>query len=160
MNTHSLPIVNGSEPKAFVVDHKTYWYQCDTIEEAHYLVALLNAPSVDAAIKAHQTRGLFGARDIHRRPFEMCAIPPFDAHSADHQQLAALSIEAHRLVATLDLAQLRVVAARKQARLAAQSQIEQIDAITRKLSGVTLASVEPTPPQEEEETLEENDEDV
>ncbi|MBE3561679.1 MAG: N-6 DNA methylase, partial [Ktedonobacteraceae bacterium] len=133
VDTYSLPIINGAQPRAFVVDHKTYWYRTLLKEEAHYLVALLNAPCVDAAIKTSQTRGLFGERDIHRRPFEVCAIPQFDAHNADHRQLAALSQAAHDTVARLDLAHAQVVAARKQARQAARSYIEQIDAIAQRI---------------------------
>ena len=45
--------------------------------------------------KAHQPEGLWGARHIHRTPFEACAIPIFDAGDPDHQELARLSIAAH-----------------------------------------------------------------
>ncbi len=139
IDTHYLPVVNGAQPKAFVVDHKTYWYRSATKDEAHFLVALLNAPCVDAAIKVYQTRGLFGARDIHRRPFEVCAIPQFDPYNPDHQQLAALSQEAHIVVADLDLLQGGVVAARKQARYAARVYIEQIDTIAQRMLGLPPA---------------------
>lgn len=137
VDTHSLPLINGARSKAFVVDHKTYWYRAETNDEAHFLVALLNAPCVDAAIKQHQTRGLFGARDIHRRPFEVCAIPRFNPLTPSHQQLVSLSQMAHALVAELDLSQERVVAARKHARQATQSFIEQIDGIAQNLLGLS-----------------------
>lgn len=139
IDTHSLPVINGAQPKAFVVDHKTYWYRSTSKEEVHFLAALLNAPSVDAAIKTYQTRGLFGARDIHRRPFEVCAIPQFDEHNADHQQLAHLSMSAHEAVAQLDLSHCNVVAARKLARQAARADIERIDVIARQVLGVEAA---------------------
>ena len=136
IDTHSLPVINGAQPQAFVVDHKTYWYRSTSENEAHFLVALLNAPCVDAAIKIHQTRGLFGARDIHRRPFEVCAIPRFDELDSDHQQLAALSKAAHEAVSKLDLSHTNVVAARKQARQAAHAYIKQIDTLARRLLGL------------------------
>ena len=140
LDTHSLPVINGAQPRAFVADHTTYWYRSSTEAEAHFLVALLNAPCVDAAIKGYQTRGLFGARHIHRRPFEVCAIPRFNQDNPDHQQLVLLSQAAHKVVATLDLAESKVVAARKRARQATSDCIIQIDAIAQRILG--LSSVE------------------
>lgn len=140
LDTHILPIVNGAQPKAFVVDHKTYWYRCASKDEALFLSAILNAPCVDEAIKVHQTRGLFGARDIHRRPFEVCAIPQFDQYCPDHQRLAELSQAAHTEVAKLNLSQGGVVSIRKQARQAARVYIEQIDEIVRHMLGLPSAS--------------------
>jgi len=138
LDTHSLlPVINGAQPTAFVADHTTYWYRSSTEAEAHFLVALLNAPCVDAAIKGYQTRGLFGARHIHRRPFEVCAIPRFNQDNPDHQQLVLLSQAAHKVVATLDLAESKVVVARKRARQATSDCITQIDAIAQRILGLS-----------------------
>jgi hypothetical protein len=143
-------------PKGFVADTTTYWYRPPTADEAHFLSALLNAPCVDATIKAHQPHGLFGARHITRLPFEVCPIPPFDADNADHQRLAALSQEAHALVAALDLAAGGVVAARKRARQAAREQLAEIDLIARRLLNLAPAALpEPEEAGEEEEPEEE-----
>ncbi len=79
----------------FVVDTKTYYFAPDTLEEAHYLCAILNSPHVNESIKQHQSQGLWGHRDIHRTPFEACAIPIFEADNPDHLELARLSQEAH-----------------------------------------------------------------
>ncbi len=133
MDTYNLPIVNGIQPRAFVVDHKTYWYRASTPEEAHYLVGFLNAPVVDSAIKTYQTRGLYGERDIHRRPFEVCAIPRFNLDDSQHQLLAALSKEAHQAVAQLDLSGTSLAGMRKKARQAADQYIRQIDTIATRL---------------------------
>lgn len=141
LDTTALPNINHTRPHGFVLDHTAYWYRCATPDEGHYLAALLNAPSVDAAIKAHQTRGMFGARHIHRRPFEVCPIPQFDARNPDHLQLAALSRQAHDAVAALDLAEGGVVAARKRARAAVAAQLAEMDAITRRLLRLTPVPV-------------------
>ncbi len=82
----------------FVVDTKTYSYSPDTLEEAHYLCALLNSPYVNESIKKHQSQGLWGERDIHRTPFEACAIPIFDAGNPEHRELARLSMAAHEKI--------------------------------------------------------------
>ena len=79
----------------FIVDHKTYHYSPQTSNEAHYLCAILNSPYVNESIKKHQSQGLWGHRDIHRTPFEACAIPIFDSANPDHLELARLSGEAH-----------------------------------------------------------------
>ncbi len=101
-------------------------------DEAHYLCALLNAPCVDEAIKVFQTRGIYkGERDIHRTPFEACAIPPFDAADPDHRELARLSREAHAVIADVR-PQGGVVQARRLAREAVAGQIAAIDAIARR----------------------------
>lgn len=140
VSTYDLPIVNGAQPKAFVVDYKTYWYRSTTKTEAYYLAGLLNAPCVDNAIKPYQTRGIYvGPRDIGRRPFEVCAIPQFDEQNPVHQQLAAYSEAAHKVVTTIDLSGGGVVSARKRARQAVQPYIEQIDEVARRLLGLPPA---------------------
>ncbi len=79
--------------------------------------AALNAPCVDNAIKAYQTRGIYvGPRHIHRRPFEVCQIPQYDPNNPKHQQLTVLSQAAQSVVAKLDLSEGGVVAVRKRAR--------------------------------------------
>lgn len=152
IDTHNLPVINGAQPKAFVVDHKTYFYRTTTKDEAYFLSAILNAPYIDEAIKGGQTRGLFGERDIHRRPFEKCAIPQFNPNDPLHKQLATLSQEAHAAIVTLKLTKEGVVAARKKARQAAHVYIEQIDEIARHMLGFTPTS---STLQEDESMIEE-----
>jgi hypothetical protein len=131
-----IPTAYEYPTQGFVIDHKTYYFDTESIDEAHYLAALLNAPCVDIAIKVHQTRGIYkGERDIHRTPFEACIIPAFDATTLEHLALAQLSIAAHLIIigTTLDG---EVVKARRTARTVVADQIEQIDAIARRLLGL------------------------
>src|SRR5207249_11144540 len=74
-------------PRGLVVDDTTYWYATDDDNEAFYLVAWLNSPSVDAAIKVDQTMGLYGPRDIHKRPLEF-PLPSFESKDSHHRELA------------------------------------------------------------------------
>lgn len=85
----------------FVVDTKTYYYRPDTVEEAHYLCAMLNSSVVNEYIKSYQSQGLWGHRDIHRTPFEACAIPIFDAGNSDHLELTRWSLAAHAKIEEL-----------------------------------------------------------
>ena len=85
----------------FVVDTTCYYYTAQTEAEAHYLCAILNSKYVNQQIEAHQPEGLWGARHIHRTPFEACAIPIFEPNNTDHQELARLSQVAHALIEEL-----------------------------------------------------------
>lgn len=132
--------VHGRSTQGFIADDKTYVCETQSPNEAHYLCALLNAPVVDKAIKAYQTRGIYkGERDIHRTPFEACAIPPFAANNADHMALAQLSQEAHEVIELLKVGgglSGSVYKIRVQAREAAAEQIAAIDVIARRVLGI------------------------
>jgi hypothetical protein len=136
VDTDLPPKVYDYSTQGFVADTKTYCYETADGDEAHYLCALLNAPCVDDAIKVFQTRGIYkGERDIHRAPFEACAIAPFDAAAPDHRELARLSREAHAVIAAAR-PQGGVVQARRLAREAVAGQIAAIDAIARRMLGL------------------------
>lgn len=83
------PAANG-----FIADAKTYYYYPLSLEEGHYLVAVLNSDVVNDQIKVLQPIGLHGERDIHRRPFEACAISQFDPNNELHTRLAEKGREA------------------------------------------------------------------
>src|SRR5262249_37089370 len=50
----------------FVAEHKTYWCEVKSLNEADYLCAYLNSDYANEKIKDFQSRGLFGPRDIHK----------------------------------------------------------------------------------------------
>ncbi len=56
---------------------------------------------MNQAIKPFQTRGAWGPRHIHRRPFEVVNIPKFSSQDPRHIRLAELSRECHKKVAGL-----------------------------------------------------------
>lgn len=66
----------------------------DSLDEAHYLCALMNSSAVDAVVRAHSVRGGkgFGTPSI----LEFLGLPRFDPHNARHAALAACSRQAHR----------------------------------------------------------------
>ena len=79
--------------KPFVVDYAAYWFGTDSIDEANYLAAFLNADEPNRIIKDFQARGLFGARHISKTILEV-PLPRFDPTDADHAALAALGAAA------------------------------------------------------------------
>jgi hypothetical protein len=96
--------IGGQEVQAagFAVDHKSYQFETDNELEASYLVAVLNAPVVDELVKPMQSRGQYGARDIHKKVLEL-PIPQFDPSQEAHRALAALGRGcAHRVAAWLE----------------------------------------------------------
>jgi len=75
-----------------VIDHKLYYYETDNEDEAFYLSTILNSGIVDEIIKPAQSRGKFGPRDIHKKPFEI-SIPKFNPMNAIHKKLSDLGKE-------------------------------------------------------------------
>lgn len=66
-----------------VIDQTLYWGRVATEDEAIYITALINSQAVIEVIKAHQPRGAFGERHIHKLAFDRT--PAFDAAHPDHR---------------------------------------------------------------------------
>ena len=79
----------------FIVDHKAYVYETFNQHEAYYLTAILNSSAPNEMMKDFQSRGLFGARDIHKKILDVY-FPRFDATNEAHMRLAQLSEAAHQ----------------------------------------------------------------
>ena len=64
-----------------------------SLDEAHYLAALLNSSIVGFLVQAHNVRGGkgFGSPGM----LEYLGIPRFDLQNADHRELAYLGMAAH-----------------------------------------------------------------
>jgi hypothetical protein len=122
------------KPNGFVADAKTYYYYPSDIAEADYLCAFLNSNIVNRLIKAFQPQGLFGPRDIHRRPFEVCAIPQFDPKNADHKQLAKLGqIAREKMMKIGPQMKGRLGAIRTDSRKIIKDEISQIDKLAESI---------------------------
>ncbi len=125
--------------QGFVAESVTYRIYVDSEDEAHYLSGILNSTVVNLAIKPYQTEGVYhGKRDIHRRPFEVCAIPEFDSKDPRHLAIAECGKRAKRVVQewgprmTGDLGK-----ARGACRALVANEISEIDGHTIELLGPT-----------------------
>jgi hypothetical protein len=78
----------------FIVESKGYWYGSDSIEEAYYLTAILNSSVPNLLMKDFQTKGLFGARDVHKKILDIY-YPKYNETTRVHKKLAKLSQAAH-----------------------------------------------------------------
>ena len=134
--------VYGRRVQGIVVDYTNFFCAADTKHEAHYLCAVLNSPFVNDEIKAHQPKGLWGARHIQRTPFEACAIPIFEADNPDHLELARLSVAAHEKIDEMKgMEENRLLnggpgRARNAAREIVADELAAIDAIARRIIAV------------------------
>ena len=66
-----------------IVDHLLYWVTCKSLEEAHYLLAVVNSDALREAVKPLMSKGQFGARDLHKHLWKL-HIPEFDAGDPLH----------------------------------------------------------------------------
>jgi hypothetical protein len=78
----------------FLVDHKAYYFVTYSADEAYYLAAIFNSSVANESIKDFQSRGLFGARDIHKKILDVY-FPRFVKSDDRHGRLARLSETAH-----------------------------------------------------------------
>ena len=85
-----------------VVDHKAYWATARSLEEARYLIAILNCDALRVRIAAMQSKGQGGARDFDNLIWEL-PIPEFSARDPLHQALAALTLECEAVAAAVPL---------------------------------------------------------
>lgn len=79
----------------FLVDHKNYLLTTYLKTESFYLAAILNSSIPNERMKAFQSKGLFGARDVHKKILDVY-FPRFDENNETHSKLAQLSEQAHK----------------------------------------------------------------
>jgi methylase of polypeptide subunit release factors len=65
-----------------IIDQTLYWGRVASEDEAIYITALINSPAVIEVIKAHQPRGAFGERHIHKLAFDRT--PAYDSADPKH----------------------------------------------------------------------------
>ena len=70
-----------------LVDHLLYWIPCGTIDEANYLLAVINSDALQEAVRPLMSKGQFGARDLHKHLWKL-PIPEFDPAEELHVTLA------------------------------------------------------------------------
>ena len=74
--------------RSSVVDNTLYWIPCDNDDEAAYLLAVINSDALREAAEPFMSRGLWGARDLHKHLWNL-PIARFDLADALHAEVAA-----------------------------------------------------------------------
>lgn len=119
----------------FLVEHKLYWASFKTQEEADYLAAILNAQTINDAIKPFQSMGLLGERDIEKKVLDL-PIPRYNERNATHRNLAGLGARARtEAVAVAGAADFPTSLVKRRAivRNGLASTLKEIDAIVREI---------------------------
>jgi hypothetical protein len=78
----------------FIVDTKAYAFYTFNLNEAYYLSAILNSTAPNLMMKDFQSRGLFGARDVHKKILDIF-YPKYDEKDLRHSRIAELSKDSH-----------------------------------------------------------------
>ena len=71
-----------------LVDHLLYWVACQSVQEASYLLAVINSDALAEAVEPLMPKGQFGPRDLHKHLWKL-PIPEFDAAVELHAEIAA-----------------------------------------------------------------------
>lgn len=77
--------------RASVIDHKLYWAAVSTQTEGHYLVGILNAPSLTELVRPLMSYGK-DERDIDKAVWRL-PIPTYDSDDPIHTEIAQLAGE-------------------------------------------------------------------
>ena len=89
-----------------IVDHLLYWITCKDIQEANYLLALINSDTLASAVNQYTTPNWAGnTRDLHKQLWKL-PIPEYDNSEPLHQEIAEAGAAA-ALGAAARLAELR-----------------------------------------------------
>lgn len=120
-----------------IVDHKLYWGAAASVEEAHYLTAILNSPVLAEVVEPYQSRGAFGARDFDKYVWYP-PIPEFDFANAGHQHLATLGAMSKELASSIQIDSRAMFQRARQiirAELASTGLFSDIDEVVRSIIG-------------------------
>ena len=85
-----------------IIDTSLYWTTPNSIDEATYLTALINAETTRARIEQYQARGQFGARHFDKVIWNL-PIPRFNPKLKLHRELAAAGAEAEAAAGLVEL---------------------------------------------------------
>ena len=88
-----------------VVDHLLYWVTCGSVDEAEYLLAIVNSDTLYESAQTLMSKGQFGARDLHKHLWKL-PIPEFDEDDPLHVRISEAGKAASE-GAALKLEQLR-----------------------------------------------------
>lgn len=126
----------------FIVDHKTYLSNYSNKKEALYISGILNSTIPNLMMKDFQSRGLFGARDVHKKILDIY-FPKFNEEEETHIRLAELSKSAHKKAAQYikdnppqkELTAIHLGRMRVEIKKHLSTEMKEIDKIVKKLVG-------------------------
>ena len=100
-----IPTATLVDDSEAIIDHALYWITCKDMQEANYLLAIINSDVLRKAVTPLMPKGQFGARDLHKHLWKL-PIPEFDPADSLHTAVSKAG-EAASVCAAEQLAQLR-----------------------------------------------------
>jgi hypothetical protein len=122
-------------PTGFIADKKTHYYETNDEDEAYYLCAMLNSTIINDSIKDLQTRGLYGERDIGRRPF-MFPIPKYCRKDPRYLELTQISKRCHHMLESKQFTGKSAAGARRESKAIIASEIGRINELALELLAI------------------------
>ena len=86
-NQSGAPTAALLDNDAALVDYTLYWVACKDVNEANYLVAVINSQALSAAVAPLMPKGQFGARHLQKHLWKL-PIPEFDPARELHATIA------------------------------------------------------------------------
>ncbi len=113
-----------------VLSSKVFRRPMDSLTEARYLVAVLNAPSLGKAFRLCRASG----RDFQKAPWRSVPVPAWDKDNGIHRDLAVLAELAEETAAAMDLPAGQVAASKRiRERLKGDGTFAEIDSLVRRI---------------------------
>ena len=78
-----------------IVESNLYQTTCQSVNEAYYLLTVINSNELAAAAETFMARGLYGARHFHKHGWKL-PIPRYDASDSMHARLSELGAAAEQ----------------------------------------------------------------
>lgn len=117
-----------------VIDHKLYWGAVNTMDEGHYLVGVLNAPSLTNLVRPLMSYGK-DERDIDKAVWKL-PIPGYNPALPLHREIAEVAAQLTDALALQDVARYFVTARRDTRDWLADSDLgRHLDVLVRDLLG-------------------------
>ncbi len=104
-SSSGVPTAALLQDNGTLVDYTLFWADCKSVEEANYLLAIINSDALYAAVQPLMAKGQFGARHLQKQLWKL-PIPEYDGTETLHGEIAAAG-EAAAAGAARELARLR-----------------------------------------------------
>ena len=92
--TSGIPTATVLTDPDMLVDSTLYWIICDTLDEAHYLTAIINSNTLLSRADLLMPKGAYGSRHLHKHLWRL-PIPEYYKKNSLHIELASLGRKLH-----------------------------------------------------------------
>ena len=72
-----------------ILDYTLFQLRCSNLDEAHYLLAIINSVALEEAMEPFRPKGLYGARHVQKHPWKL-PIPKYAPAVDTHAELSRL----------------------------------------------------------------------